>query len=129
MDGDNDMHAADASVEALLSGLFDAIDRQDIDAVLAHFGSEARIPDSLENATVVGRDQIRAYYLRQFATIHVSASLLNFRRLPDDRVEVELHVEVRGAEGGSWGESRVKATYRIDDGKISEMVVDEAVGI
>jgi hypothetical protein len=129
MDGEDDRPGADASVEALLSALFEAIDRQDLDAVLAHFGSEARIPDSLESATVVGRDQIRAYYRRQFATIHVSASLLSTRRLPDGRVEADLHVQVRGAEGGSWGESRVKATYRIDDGKISEMVVDEAVGI
>lgn len=129
MDGDNDRHAADGSVESLLGGLFDAIDRQDIDAVLAHFASEARIPDSLESAIVVGRDQIRAYYLRQFATIHVSASLLSTRRLPDGRVEADLHVQLRGAEGGSWGERRVKAIYRIDDGRISEMVVDEAVGI
>jgi len=129
MDGEDDRHEADAAVEALLTALYDAIDRQDLEAVVALFGPDARIPDSLESVTVVGRDQIRAYYLRQFATIQVGTSLLSTRRLPDGRFEADLHVQLRGAAGGSWGERRVKATYRIDDGKISEMVVDEAVGI
>lgn len=129
MDIENQPRAADASAEALLIGLYDAIDRQDVDAVVALFGPNARIPDSLEGATLVGRDHIRAYYLRQFAAIHVSCSLLSTRLLPDDRVEAFLHVQVRGAEGGSWGEGRVQATYRIDGGKITEMIVDTSVGI
>ncbi|WP_419251645.1 nuclear transport factor 2 family protein [Caulobacter sp. ErkDOM-YI] len=129
VDGQQDGRAADASVEALLSGLYDAIDRQDIDAVMALFEPDARIPDSLESDTLVGHDQIRAYYLRQFATIQVSSSLLSTRLMPDDRIAASLHVQVTGSEGGMWGEGRVEATYRIHAGKIREMVVDSTTGI
>lgn len=129
MDIENQSRAADASAEALLIGLYDAIDRQDVDAVVALFGPDARIPDSLEGVALAGHDQIRAYYLRQFAAIHVSCSLLSTRLLPDDRVEAFLHVQVRGSKGGSWGEGRIQATYRIDAGKITEMLVDTSVGI
>ena len=128
-DGQRDGRAADASVEALLSGLYDAIGRQDIDAVMALFEPDARIPDSLESDTLVGHDQIRAYYLRQFATIQVSSALLSTRLMPDDRVAASLHVQVHGSEGGTWGEGRVEATYRIHAGKIREMVVDSTAGI
>jgi hypothetical protein len=129
VEGQEDGRAADASVEALLSELYDAINRQDIDAVMALFEPDARIPDSLESDTLVGHDQIRAYYLRQFATIQVSSSLLSTRLMPDDRIAASLLVQVHGSEGGTWGEGRVEATYRLHAGKIREMVVDSTVGI
>jgi len=129
VDGQEGGRAADASVETLLSELYDAINRQDIDAVMALFEPDARIPDSLESDTLVGTEQIRAYYLRQFATIQVNTSLLSTRLMPDDRVAASLLVQLRGSEGGTWGEGRVEATYRIHAGKIREMVVDSTAGI
>lgn len=129
MDGHKDGVAADASVEALLSALYNAIDRQDIDAVMALFEPDARTPDGLESETLVGHDQIRAYYLRQFALIHVSLSLLSTRQMPDGRVEACLHVQVRGAQGGPWGEGQIQATYRLRAGRISEMVVNSTAGL
>lgn len=120
---------ADASVVALLTGLYDAIDRRDIEAVAGCFGHDARIPDSLEGEIVVGRDAIRAYYLRQFATIQVNTSLISAHRLPDGAIRAHLLVRLDGAEGGSWGEGQVKVTYRLHAGQITEMVVDETVGI
>lgn len=115
-------------VEPLLTSLYEAIDRQDVDAVLAFFHRDARIPDSLEAAALVGRDQIRAYYQRQFATIRVGSSLLATKTLPDGRIEASLHVQVRGAEGGFWWEGPITATYRIEDGLITEMAVTEPPG-
>ncbi len=124
MNGHKAGRAAGASVEALLSGLYDAIDRQDIDAVMALFEPDARIPDSLESDSLVGHDQIRAYYLRPFATIQVSSSLISTRLMPDDRIAASLHVQVKGSEGGTWGEGKVEATYLLHAVRISEMVVD-----
>jgi len=115
-------------VEPLLTSLYEAIDRRDVDAVLAFFHRDARIPDSLEETALVGRDQIRAYYERQFATIHVGSSLLATKVLGDGRVEASLHVQVRGAEGGFWWEGPITATYRIEDGLITEMAVTEPPG-
>mgnify|MGYP000297668190 CR=1 FL=1 len=128
MDSERDVRAADAHVEPLLTSLYEAIERQDVDAVLALFHPDARIPDSLEQAALVGHDQIRAYYQRQFAAIRVGSSLLATNLLPDGRVEAFLHVLVHGSTGGFWWEGRVTATYRIEDGLITEMVVTEPPG-
>ena len=127
MDAERDVREADASTEALLTGLYEAIDIEDIDAVVALFHLDARIPDSLEQGAIVGREEIRAYYVRQFATIHVGSSLLSTRLLADGRIEAHLHVQVHGVEGGSWGEGRVTATYRVDGGRIIEMVIDKSL--
>ena len=128
MDSERDVRAADAHVEPLLTSLYEAIERQDVDAVLALFHREARMPDSLEQAALVGRDQIKAYYQRQFATIRVEPSLLATNELPDGRIEAFLHVLVQGSTGGFWWEGRVTATYRIEGGLITEMVVTELPG-
>lgn len=128
MDSERDLRAAAPNVEPLLTSLYEAIERQDVDAVLALFHRDARIPDSLEQAALVGRDQIRAYYQRQFATIRVQSSLLATNELSDGRVEAFLHVLVQGSTGGFWWEGRVTATYRIEGGLITEMVVTEPPG-
>jgi ketosteroid isomerase-like protein len=128
MDSERAVHAVDADVEPLLTSLYAAIERQDVDAVLALFHRDARIPDSLEQAALVGRDQIRAYYQRQFAAIRVGSSLLATNPLPDGRIEAFLHVLVQGSTGGFWWEGRVTATYRIEGGLITEMVVTEPPG-
>lgn len=129
MDGQKDGRAPDASVEALLSGLYDAIDRQDMDALMTLFEPDARIPDGLDSNTLVGHDQVRPYHLRQLAMIHASLSLLSTRQMPDDRVEACVHVRVRGAQAGPWGEGRIQATYRAHAGRISEMAGHSTAGI
>lgn len=123
MDAQRDIAAASGedSLEPLLNTLYEAIDRRDIEAVMSVFHPEARIPDSLEQSTVCGREAIRAYYLRQFAAIQVASSLLSTKRLPDDSVEASLHVLVRGSTGGFWWEGSVTATYQTRDGLIIDM--------
>jgi hypothetical protein len=125
MDTERDIVAAPGgdALEPLLNTLFDAIDRRDIEMVMSVFHPDARIPDSLEQSTVFGREAIRAYYLRQFAAIQVASSLLSTKRLADDSVEAALHVLVRGSRGGFWWEGPVTATYQTRDGLIIDMDV------
>lgn len=121
IDTERDVHGGDGEIEPLLTRLYDAIDRRDIEAVMSVFHPDARIPDSLEQVMVSGRKAIRAYYKRQFAAIQVASSLLSTKRLPDDGVEAALHVLVRGAAGGFWWEGPVTATYHTREGLIVDM--------
>lgn len=109
----------------LLTRLDEATERQDIEAVMAVFHPQATIPDHLEHRTMTGREEIRAYYLRQFETIRVAASLLWLQRLTEDRYEAISQVQVRGVDGGFWWEGPVRVDYRIQDGQIAEMDVAE----
>lgn len=126
MDAERDVSGSDGldPLEPLLTTLYDAIDRQDIETVVSAFHPRARIPDSLEHTTVSGLEAIRAYYLRQFKVIRVTSSLLSTRRLANGSVEAVMHVLLRGSAGGLWWEGPVTATYQTRSGLITEMDIE-----
>lgn len=111
----------DEALEPLLVALFDALDRQDIDATMATFHPQAHMPDGLEDTSLSGLAEIRAYYLRQFATVRIDYALMSTRHLADDSLEALVHVLVRGLGGGFWWEGPVTVLCQIKDGLIIEM--------
>lgn len=122
MDADRDGGpGADEDRDPLMVAFYEAVDRQDIEGVMAAFHPQARIPDGLEDGLVSGLAEIRAYYIRQFATVRLGFSLLSTQRLTDDRLEALLHVVVRGAGGGFWWEGPMTVSARLCDGLIIEM--------
>ena len=128
MDAERDLGASDQDAAPLLTRFYDAIERCDIDAVMGLLHDDACIPDQLEDGMLSGRDDIRAYFLKLFATINVATSLLLIRKLPDGRVETPIHVVVHGADGGFWWEGPFTMTYRIQDDLILEMAVAKPFG-
>lgn len=126
MDAEQSVNAAlDGDVQRLLAALHDAIGRHDIDGVMASFHPNARMPDSLEHVDLVGLPAIRAYYLRQFEAIQVAASVTDLKPLGDERFEAIVDVMVRGPGGGFWWQGPVTTHYRIQDGLIIEMEIDD----
>jgi len=126
LDAEQDVGAdVEGEIHPLLAALHDAIGRHDIEGVMAVFHPHARIPDSLEQGDLVGLPAIRAYYLRQFAAIQVAASVTALKPLGDERFEAIVDVMVRGSNGGFWWEGPVVSQYRIEDGLIVEMQIDD----
>lgn len=126
MDSERNPSEADGDPEPLLTALYDAVERREVEAVMALFHPDARVIDNLEHAALSGLDDIRAYYLRLFSTIQVASALISTRRLADDSIEASVHVSVRGADGGFWWEGPVTITYRLQDGLILGTVVTKA---
>ncbi|ALL13064.1 nuclear transport factor 2 family protein [Caulobacter henricii] len=121
MDSQRDEASQDKAVTLVLSALHRAIEDHDIEAVVALFHPEARIPESLDQGLLVGHEQIRAYFLRQFVEIQVSTRLLWVHPLPDDRADAIVHVTVHDPRGDLQWEGQVSASYRLDQGLIAEM--------
>lgn len=121
------MSPADANrtFEALLSRLHDGIVRSDIETVMGCFHPTACIADSLEGGLVTGLDEIRAYYLRQFAIVRVDAALLSVLHLDVQTADTLVQVMVRGADGGFWWEGQVRVAYQLSDGLIASIAVSE----
>lgn len=121
MDSQRDEASQDKAVTLVLSALHRAIEDHDIEALVALFHPEARIPDSLDQGLLVGHQEIRAYFLRQFAEMQVGATLLWVHPLPDDRADAIIHVTVHNPQGDFRWEGQVAASYRLDQGLIAEM--------
>ena len=116
---------ADQALEALLSRLHDGIVRGDIEAVMRCFHPAAQMHDALEGGLVTGHDEIRAYYLRQFATVRADASLLSVLHCEAEMFDTLVQVMVRGVDGGFWWEGQIRAVYQLRDGLIASIEVTE----
>lgn len=108
--------------EALLTGLYEAFNRKDIEAVVAALHPDVDWPDLLDGGRVHGRDAARAYWRRQFTIISPEATPVRFDLLPDGRVMATIHYVVRAAEGGGlWTDETTSNTFSFRDGLIIGM--------
>jgi ketosteroid isomerase-like protein len=112
-------------IRRLTTTLHDAVERCDIEGVMSVFHPEARMPDGLEHVELVGLDAIRDYYLRQFAAIRTSASVIALKAVDQHRFETVIHVRVRGIGGGLWWEGPLPAVYQTRDGRIIQLRIGD----
>lgn len=114
-------------MEALLRSTFDAFNRKDIDAALAAAHPDVDWPNILDGTRVVGLDDLRAYWIRQFRVIDPHLELLAVADEGDGAVNVRLHQVLRFVSDGEVVlDSVVHHVYRFRDGRIESMDVRDA---
>jgi len=106
----------------LLSDLYRAFNRREIDRVLSALSPTVRWPNVLEKTELRGHAAVRAYWLAQFETIEPHAEPVEFEeRQGGVAVRVRQLVTVKAT--GRVAESSVTHTYGFDDGLVTSMVV------
>ena len=110
-----------ADTEALLTRLYEAFNRKDIEAVVAGLHPEIDWPNLFGEGRIHGRDAMREMWLRQFDQINPEATPISFTVLPDGRIRVEISYVVRNLDGKLFTEERSANTYSFRDGLISGM--------
>jgi hypothetical protein len=111
--------------EAFLRDLYDAFNRRDVDAVLAAMHPNVDWPNAFEGGRVHGRDDVRAYWTRQFAQIDPHVEPLRFDADEEGRVAVAVHQVVRALDGSLLADRDVTHVYELRDGLIVRMDVRE----
>ena len=104
--------------ETLIVRLHDALDRRDLDAVVALMHPDARFRNYLDEGEIVGAAAARDFYQRLFETVAPDIDVLAMTPLPGGRLRAELQVSVHDRSGHLWSDSRVTATYTVVDGLI-----------
>jgi hypothetical protein len=107
---------------AILRRLYDAFNVRDVDAVLAQLTDDVVWPNVLDGTTLHGRDDVRAYWQRQFAEIDPRVEPVSFVRA-DDGVAVEVHQIVRTLDGENRSDTHVAHIYRFRGDLVAEMHV------
>jgi hypothetical protein len=111
--------------EALLRRTYDAFNARDIDAVLAGVTADVDWPNAWEGGRVAGRDGMRDYWERQWREIDPHVEPVTFTARGPDEVAVDVHQVVRALDGTTLVDGRVTHVYRVRDGLVARMDVED----
>lgn len=109
----------------LLNWLYIAFNARAIDTLLAALHPEVDWPNGMEGGRVLGREAVRAYWTRQWEMIDPRVEPAGFEELPDGRIAVDVRQVVRDRAGAVLLDQRVRHVYRIEDGLVRGMEIEE----
>ena len=115
--------AVPADLQRTLIELYGAFNARDVETVLASLAPDVVWPNGWEGGEVRGHEQVRQYWMRQWAEIDPTVEPVGFRREPDGRVAVTVRQVVRDLAGTVIAEGRVKHVYRFAGGLVSDMEI------
>ena len=106
----------------LLSDLYRAFNRREVDRVLAALSPDVRWPNVREKTELSGHAAIRSYWLEQFETIEPRVEPVEFEER-GGAVAVRVRQIVTVKATGQVTEARVTHTYAFDGDLIASTVV------
>lgn len=104
----------------LIVRYYDAIERRDLEAVLATTHADVRFHDFLDGGEVEGLTAARDFYRRMFE-LAPDLDPITIETLEDGRVRVEFQSAVHSSSGHLWSDTRQTAIYTLVDGLIQRV--------
>ena len=114
-----------AELEPFFQRAYQAFNARDIDTAVSLMRPDVEWANGMEGGHVYGREGVRDYWTRQWKIIdpHVSPQRIDVAQ--DGRVSVEVRLVVRDLSGGVLSEKNVRHVYRMKDGLIARMDIQE----
>jgi ketosteroid isomerase-like protein len=113
--------------EEILRSAYRAFNARDVDAALELMHPNVDWPNAWEGGRVVGRAAVGDYWRRQFESISSKVEPEAFDHLVNGEVSVLVDQTVHDAKSGEkLSEGTVRHRYRLEDGLIVWMDVEEA---
>lgn len=109
----------------MFEGLYDAFNRRDADGVLAMMSADVDWPNAWQGGRLLGREAVRDYWSAQWAEIDPRVQPLSVTERADGSVAVTVRQVVRSLDGELVADSEVLHVYRLHDGLIVRMDVEE----
>jgi ketosteroid isomerase-like protein len=113
------------NLEDLFIKTYAAFNARDIEAVLAVMHADVDWPNGWEGGRVLGHDQVRKYWTRQWKMIDPTVNPERFVMEEDGRIAVHVHQVVRDLGGNVISEGMVEHVYLIEHGLIKSMEIRE----
>jgi hypothetical protein len=115
------------NTKALIEQAYSAFNKRDIDGALALMTEDVRWPKASEGGMVVGKEEIRAYWTRQWGEFDGHVEPLALTEEDGGRIRVRVHQLVRNLEGNVLSDSEVLHIFTMNNGLIAAMDLgDEA---
>jgi hypothetical protein len=114
------------SAETLIPQVYSAFNRRDISGALAFMSDTVSWPKASEGGRVVGKEEIRAYWSRQWAEFDPNVEPVEIRNGDDGTIHVRVHQLVKSLDGEVLFDGEVWHIYLFSDGLIERMDVGGA---
>ena len=116
-----------ADTKALIEQAYSAFNMRDIDAALALMTQDVSWPKASEGGTIVGKEEIRAYWTRQWGEFDPHVEPLAITEGDGGKVRVRVHQLVKSLQGEVLSDSEVLHVFTVNTGLIAAMDLgDEA---
>jgi len=94
-----------------LRALYTDFNARDLDGALARMSLDVDWPNGWEGGRVVGRDDVRDYWLRQWSAIDPTVDPIGILERPDGSIEVTVRQVVRDPAGKVLSDREVGHVY------------------
>jgi hypothetical protein len=115
-----------ANTQTLIARAYSAFNRRDIDSALALMSENVSWPKASEGGRVAGKEEIRAYWNRQWQEFDPHVQPLEVIDQEGGITEVKVHQLVKSLGGDVLSDSEVWHVYTIANGLIERMDLKES---
>lgn len=112
--------------KTLIARAYDAFNLRDIDAALTLMSESVSWPKASEGGRVVGKEDIRAYWSRQWKEFNPRVEPIEVIDNGAGKVDVRVHQLVKSLGGDVLSDSEVWHSYTLANGLIERMDLAEA---
>jgi len=110
-----------ADTKTVIEQAYSAFNRRDIDGALALMTEDVSWPKASEGGEVVGKEEIRAYWTRQWGEFDPHVEPLAITEEDGRKVRVRVHQLVKSLQGEVLSDSEVLHVFTIKTGLIAAM--------
>jgi ketosteroid isomerase-like protein len=113
--------------KSLIDKAYSAFNERDTEGVLALMTEDVSWPKASEGGKVVGKDEIRAYWTRQWSEFDPKVEPVGMSE-DGDKVRVSVHQVVKSLDGQLLADGEVMHVFTLRDGLIAAMDLgDDAI--
>ena len=113
--------------KTIIEQAYSAFNKRDIDGALALMTQDVSWPKASEGGKVVGKEEIRAYWTRQWGEFDPYVEPLAMTEEDGGKTRVRVHQLVKSLQGDVLSDSEVLHVFTVNSGLIAAMDLgDEA---
>lgn len=113
------------STKELMTQMYAAFNKRDIDGTLSFMSETVDWPKASEGGRIMGKEEIRAYWTRQWAEFDPHVEPMEIIDREDGKIDVRVHQLVKTIDGQILSDQDVWHTYTIDNGLVECMDLTE----
>ena len=110
-----------AGTKTTIEQAYSAFNKRDIDGALTLMTQDVSWPKASEGGKVVGREEVRAYWTRQWGDFDPHVEPLAITEEDGGKIRVRVHQVVKSLEGNILSDSEVFHVFTVHSGLIAAM--------
>ncbi|MBA3914631.1 MAG: nuclear transport factor 2 family protein [Acidobacteriales bacterium] len=114
-----------ADIKKIIELAYSMFNKRDVDGALALMTADVSWPKASEGGKVVGKEEIRAYWTRQWAEFDPHVEPLAMTEDDEGKIRVKVHQLVKSLQGDVLSDGEVLHVFTVNSGLIAAMDIGE----